>query len=124
MMNTTRRSSMRLSPEMDSPLPHVPLAEAWSEQLIGLDDAAAQALLMNIAAECRQRRPVRFKTIGPEVLTEDAPRLLDMIEQKRQSDAQRVGVIETLDRNIARLLEGLVKACGHPGAFAMHIFAD
>src|SRR5262249_28165554 len=67
-----------------------------------------KALLVDVAADRRQRRTVRLKAVGPEIGAEYAARLLDVLDQPRQRDAQRIGVIEAADREIARFPERAV----------------
>jgi len=53
--------------------------------------ARGETLLMNVAADGFEGGPVPLETIGPEIVAEYAPSLLDMIDEPRQSDPQRVG---------------------------------
>src|SRR5262245_63954721 len=64
-----------------------------------------EALLVDVAADRLEGRPVGFETIGPEVLAELAPGFLDVIDQPRQRDAQGIGVVEAVDREVARFYE-------------------
>ena len=90
---------------------------------LALDHAGRQALLVHVAADRLESRPVRLETIGPKVLAEHAPRLLDMVDQPGQCEPQRVGVIEAFDREIARFAEGAVDAARHPRMGAMNVLA-
>src|SRR5262249_15195578 len=54
------------------------------------------------------------ETIGPEVLAELAPGFLDVIDQPRQRDAQGIGVVEAVDREVARFYERPVDAARRP----------
>ena len=49
---------------------------------------------MHIAPDRLEGRTVRLETIGPEILAEDAPSLLDVVDQPGQRDPQRISVVE------------------------------
>src|SRR5215831_12674133 len=85
--------------------------------------ARRQALLVHEAADRLPGGPVGLDAIGPEILAEDAPILLDVIDQPRQRDAQRVSVVEPVDRDRLGVAERLVDAPCDPGMLAMYVLA-
>jgi hypothetical protein len=48
---------------------------------------------VDIAADRLEGRPVRLEAVGPKILAELAPGFLDVIDQPRQREAQRIGVV-------------------------------
>src|SRR6266850_3210060 len=54
------------------------------EKIVGCDALGRQSLLVNVAAERIPRRPVGLQAIGPEIIAEDAARLLDVVDQERE----------------------------------------
>src|SRR5215470_13718380 len=69
------------------------------KQLLRRDDARCETLLVHKAADRFPGRPVGLDAIGPEILAEDAPVLLDVVDQPRERDPQRIGVVEAVDCN-------------------------
>ncbi len=47
-----------------------------------------------------------------------------MIDQPRQRQPQRIGIIKPVDRKIARRTEGMIETLGNAGIGAVHAFAD
>src|SRR5262245_46017369 len=70
------------------------------EQLVCTHHARGKALLVDVASQRREGRPVRLEPVRPEILAEHAPRLFHMIDQPRQRDAQRIGIIKAADCEI------------------------
>ena len=64
-----------------------------------------ETLLVHVAAHRGEGGAVRLNAVGPEVRAEYAPRLLDVVEQERQREMQRVAVVEAGDRDIARRVQ-------------------
>src|SRR2546430_1362524 len=83
-----------------------------------------EALLVDVAADRLERRPVWLEPVGPEVLAELAPRFLDVIDQPRQRDAQRIGVVKAVEREVARLHERPVDVARRPRMRTMHVLAQ
>src|SRR5262249_41117837 len=84
------------------------------EKVVGDDALGRQALLVDIAAERIPGGTVLLQAISPEIFAEDAARLLDVIDQERERDHQRIGVVIGLECRIARLHERAIKARGDP----------
>src|SRR5436309_2469830 len=84
------------------------------KQLLRRDNARREPLLVREAADRFPGRPVGLHAIGPKILAEHAPVLLDVVDQPRERDAQRIGVVEAVDRNRPRLAERLVDALCDP----------
>src|SRR5438105_7402763 len=83
-----------------------------------------ETLLVDVAADRRQRGTVRLKAVGPEIGPEYAPRLLDVVNQPGQRDAQRISIVEAADREVARLPERPVNAARRPRVLAMEVLAQ
>jgi len=79
---------------------------------------------VDVAADRRQGGTVRLKAVGPEVGAEYAPRLLDMLDQPGQRDAQRIGVVEAADREVARFDERAVDAACRSRVLAIDVLAE
>src|SRR5258705_11092154 len=85
------------------------------EKLFGRNLAGREVLLVDVIPEGREGRTVRLQAVGPEILAEHPPCLLDMIDQEGQRQVQRVGVVEALHREVARRAECAVETLGDPG---------
>ena len=92
-----------------------------SKEFVRQNRARRQALFVDILSDRGERRAVRLEPIGPEILAEHIPGLLDVTEEPGQRDAQRVGVVKSADREVAGLPERRVEAPGGPGMGAMDI---
>src|SRR5215831_19044547 len=88
------------------------------EKLLRCNHARREMLLVDVLSDRGERRPVRREAVGPEVLAEDPPSLLDVIDQERQREMQCVGVVEAVERDVARRAERTVEALRHPGGAA------
>src|SRR5712671_4261766 len=86
--------------------------------------AGREVLLVDVIPEGREGRTVRLQAVGPEILAEHPPGLLDMIDQERQRQVQRIGVVEALRREVARRAECLVEALRDPRVLAKNVLAD
>src|SRR5262249_20262810 len=93
----------------------IALLHLHRKQLLWGHDARRQPLLVHEAADRFPGRSVGLDPVGPEILAEHAPALLDMVDQPRQRDAQRIGVVEAIDCDRLRLAERLVDALCDPG---------
>src|SRR5690242_2451183 len=98
--------------------------DAGYEEFVRAHYARRKALLVDVAADRRQGRTVRLEAVGPEIGAEYAPRLLDMLDQPRQRDAQRIGVIQAADREVARFDERAVNAARRPRVLAIEVLAQ
>src|SRR5262245_63038637 len=92
-----------------------------SKEFVCAHHPRGEALLVDVAADRLEGRPVGFETIGPEVLAELAPGFLDVIDQPRQRDAQGIGVVEAVDCEIARFYERPVDAARRPRMRTMDV---
>src|SRR5258705_11968600 len=82
--------------------------DAGCKELVCTYHARGEALLVNVAADGFEGGPVRLETVGPEIVAEHAPGLLHVIDEPGQMDTERIGVVQTVDRQLARSHECLV----------------
>src|ERR1700682_6441417 len=73
-----------------------PSYHAGREKLFRRNLAGREVLLVDGIPEGGEGRTVRLQAVGPEILAEHPPGLLDVIDQERQRQVQRVGVVEAL----------------------------
>src|SRR5215813_1213621 len=97
--------------------------DPYQKQFFRRHRARRQALLVHEAADRLPGWPVGLDAVSPEILAEHAPILLDVVDQPRQRDAQRVGVIEAVDRDRLGVAERLVDTLCDPRMLAMHVLA-
>src|SRR5712671_7522153 len=112
-MGSLRRRAQRVA--------HRSSYHAGREKLFGRNLAGREVLLVDVIPECREGRTVRLQAVGPEILAEHPPGFLDMIDQEGQRQVQRIGVVETVHRDVARRAECAVEALGHPGVLAIDV---
>src|SRR5205823_3005973 len=93
------------------------------KQLVRRYYSRGETLLVHVASDRLVSGPVRLQAVGPEVVPDDAPGFLDMIEKPGQGKAQGVGIVETLDGKIARFAQRLVEAPCRPGMRAVDVLA-
>src|SRR6266478_7120348 len=91
-------------------LPRLRSLHPRRKQLVGADHARGETLLVHVAADRLESRAIGFESIGPEIGAKHPPRFFDVIDQPRQRNAQRIGVVEATDRKIARFDERAVDA--------------
>src|SRR5215467_1401560 len=94
------------------------------ENLLRRNHTRRQILLVHVLPDRAKRRAIGLEAVGPKVLAEDAPGLLDVVDQERQRQMQRVGVVEAVRRDITRLAERPVKALRRPRVLAIDVVAD
>src|SRR5207248_744516 len=61
--------------------------------------------------------------VGPEILPKDAPNLLDVIDQPRQREPERIGVVQSVHRDRFGFAKRLVNALRDPWVFTVYVFA-
>src|SRR5690242_7634623 len=84
------------------------------EQFFRRNRAGRKVLLVDVLPDRRERRAVGREAVGPEIVAEHAPGLLDVVDEERQREMQRVGVVEAVDRDVARRAECLVETLRDP----------
>src|SRR5919198_6621935 len=97
---------------------------ARREEFVCADHPRRKSLLMDVAADRLEGGAVGLETIGPEIRAEYAPCLFDVIDQPRQRDAQRIGVVKAADREVARFHERPVDAARGPRMRAVDVLAQ
>src|SRR5439155_2741459 len=75
--------TMRLGPP-GRLLRSITLLHLHRKQLLGQDHARREPLLIHEAADRFPGRPIALDAVGPEILAEHAPALLDVIDQPGQ----------------------------------------
>src|ERR1700676_2253776 len=68
------------------------------EKLVRRQRTGREVLLVDVLPDGGERRPVRLEPVGPEILAEHPPGLLDMVDQERQRQVERIGIVEALHR--------------------------
>src|SRR5579884_3169150 len=83
-----------------------------------------QSLFIRVLDHRLERRPVRFDSVGPVVFAEDLALLFEERKEPRQSVLERRGIVKAGERDLLRLLEGVVEVDREPGICLVYIPAD
>src|SRR5262249_13877325 len=86
-----------------------------NEQLVDAHPATGELLLVEVAYQRSQRRHAAVDRIVPDLRPEDTLRRFHLVDDPREADRQRIGIVHRLMGKLARPAERMVKADREPG---------
>src|SRR5215831_6112763 len=91
------------------------------EQLVRLQQAFREALLVRVTQERAQSFHVRFESVGPELLPKNLLRFLEMFDKPGQHDFERCRLAQVVVCDSLRLNQTLVQRLSDPGVLFVEL---